>query len=187
MPPKPKPSNLPTPSTMSPLFPNSSESVPFNEPYFSRSRSPKSSNLSHESQQYRTTNSIHTKSTGNVPICNDRRYLPKRYTFDSADFADRRRGVIESVEQKIRESNINKPTKKTCILSKVSSGLNYLDSNVVSKLLNEPTGVMDPLHTEARIERERRAHSYKQSQYKEFLREYNERMTRYLARFGIKK
>ena len=85
------------------------------------SRSPKPFNLSHESQQYKTTNSIHTKSTGNVSISNDRRYLPKRYTFDSADFADRKIRVIESVEQKIKESNINKPTKKTCILSKVSS------------------------------------------------------------------
>jgi hypothetical protein len=66
MPSKPKPSNLSTPSTMSPLFPSSSESVSFNEPDFYRS--PKPSNLSHESQQYRTTNSKHTKPTSNVPL-----------------------------------------------------------------------------------------------------------------------
>jgi hypothetical protein len=66
IPPAPKPSNLSTPSTMSPLFPSSSESVSLNEPDFCSS--PKPSNLSHESQQYRTTNSKHTKSTNNVPV-----------------------------------------------------------------------------------------------------------------------
>jgi hypothetical protein len=66
MPSKPKPSNLSTPSTMSPLFPSSSESVSLNETDFYRSSKP--SNLSHESQQYRTTNSKHTKPTSNVPI-----------------------------------------------------------------------------------------------------------------------
>ena len=142
IPPAPKLSNLSTPSTMSPLFPSSSKSVPFNGPY--SSCSPKPFNLSHESQQYKTTNSIHTKSTDNVPIRNDRRYLPKRYTFDSADFTDRRKRIIESVEQKIKEST-NKPTKKTCILNKVSSGLNYVDSHLISKLLNEPTSNTDPI------------------------------------------
>jgi hypothetical protein len=66
IPPKPKLSNLSTPSTMSPLFSGSSKSDSLNESYSSRSSKP--SNLSHKSQQYRTTNSIHTKSTGNVPI-----------------------------------------------------------------------------------------------------------------------
>ena len=46
---------------------------------------------------------------------------------------------------------------------------------------------MDPRHMEAKIELERRAHLYKQFQQKEFFRRENERMTRYHARFGIKK
>jgi hypothetical protein len=40
---------------------------------------------------------------------------------------------------------------------------------------------------EAKTERERRAHLYKQFQHKEIFRQENERMTRYHARFGIKK
>jgi hypothetical protein len=158
MPPKPKPSNLSTPSTISPLFPNSQQCNTFIESYHSRYRSPLPSNLSHESQQYRTTNSKHTKSTGNVPICNDRKYLPKRYTFDSVDFADRRIRVIESVEQKIKESNINKPTRKTCILSKISSSLNYLDSHQTSKLFKQPTGNTDIISQEMAEEIKRKKH-----------------------------
>ena len=155
MPSKPKPSNLSTPSTISPLFPNSQQSNTFIESYHSRYRSPLPSNLSHESQQYRTTNSKLTKSTGNVPILNDRKYLPKRYTFNSADFADRRMKVIESVEQKIKES---KPTRKTCILSKISSSLNYLDSHPTSKLFKQPTGNTDIISQEIaeEIKRKRR-------------------------------
>jgi hypothetical protein len=116
---------------------------------------PKPSNLSHESQQYRTTNSKHTKSTGNVPILNDRKYLPKRYTFNSADFADRRMRIMESVEQKIKES---KPTRKTCILSKISSSLNYLDSHPTSKLFKQPIGNTDIISQEMaeEIKRKRR-------------------------------
>jgi hypothetical protein len=157
IPPAPKPSNLSTPSTMSPLFPSSSKSVSFNEPNFYRS--PKPSNLSHESQEYRTTNSKHTKSTGNVPIWNDRRYLPKRYTFDSADFADRRKRVIESVEQKIKESSINKPAKKTCILNKISSSLNYADSQRTSKLFKQPIGNTDIISQEKTEEIKRKGHA----------------------------
>lgn len=52
---------------------------------------------------------------------------------------------------------------------------------------NKPTGVMDPRWSELAEETRRRAHLCKQSQHKEFLREYNEKMTRYRVRFGIKK
>jgi hypothetical protein len=66
IPPKPKLSNLSTPSTMSPLFPSLSKSDSLKEPY--SSRSPKSSDLSHKSQQYKAIKSIHTKYTDNNPI-----------------------------------------------------------------------------------------------------------------------
>jgi len=69
LPPAPKPSNLSTPSTMSPLFPDSSKS--------DSSRSHKSSNLSH------------TKSIGNIPIKNDKRL--------TLDLAERRLRIIDSV------------------------------------------------------------------------------------------
>jgi len=128
MPPTPKPSNLSTPSTMSPLFPTSSESVPLNELDFYRS--PKSSNLSHE--------------------------LPKRYTLDSIDFADRRRKVIESAEQKIKESNINKPTKKPCVLSKVSYSLSCGDSHRTPKLIKEPRGNTDIISQEMAEKKKRK-------------------------------
>jgi hypothetical protein len=62
-----------------------------------------------------------------------------------------------------------------------------LDSKIVSKLLNEPSGVMDPRWPELIEETRRRAHLYKESQRKEYTREYNEKMTRYYVRFGIKK
>jgi len=78
IPPAPKPSNLSTPSTMSPLFPDSSKSDSSNEAYSSRSH--KSSNLSH------------TKSTGNVPIKKDKRL--------TLDLAERRLRIIEYVSSK---------------------------------------------------------------------------------------
>ena len=126
IPPKPKPSNLSTPSTMSPLFPNSQQSNTFIE------------SSSRESKLFTTT-----EPSVIVLADIDLGKNLRRNTLNTVDLADRRKRIIESAEQKIKESNINKPTKKTCILSKISSSLNYLDSHAVSKLLNEPTGVMD--------------------------------------------
>ena len=181
MPPKPKPSNLSTPSTMSPLFPNSQQSNTFLESYYSRSRSPLPFNTSRESKWYTTTEGsvIHSEPSADIDL--EKKHI--RDTLDTAKLADRRRRIIESVI----DFKLSKPTTNTSILSKISSSLNYLDSKVVSKLLNEPTGVMDPRHMEAKTEREHRAHLYKESQHKEFFREYNERITCYHARFGIKK
>ncbi len=49
---------------------------------------------------------------------------------------------------------------------------------------NEPSGLFDPRHLEARAERERRQYSFKLAQHKELVRQENERMARYIARFG---
>ena len=187
MPPKPKPSNLSTPSTMSPLFPNSQQNNTFNESYCSRSPLP--FNMSRESKWYTTTEGsvIHSEPIVKVSADIDLEKKYRRNTLDTVDLADRRRRIIESVQFKIKEFNLSRSTTKTSISGKISSSLNYLDSNIVSKLLNEPTGVMDPWHLEAKTERERRAHLYKQSQHKEIFRQENERMIRYHTRFGIKK
>lgn len=187
MPPKPKPSNLSTPSTMSPLFPNTQKSNTLIESY--NSHSPLPFNMSRESQWYTTTEGsvIHSEPSIKVSADIDLGKKHRRNTFDTVDLADRRKRLIESVQFKIKEFNMGKSTTKTSISGKISSSLNYLDSNVVSKLLNEPSGVMDPSYTEARIERERRAYLYKESQHKEIFRQENERMARYRARFGIKK
>jgi hypothetical protein len=67
---------------------------------------------------------------------------------DSTDFADRRIRVIESVKQKIEESNLNKSTRKTCILSKISSSLNYVDSHRTSKLFKQPISNTDNISQE---------------------------------------
>lgn len=141
MPSVPKPSNLSSPSTMSPLF-----------------TSPLKRDL---------TNSIHTKPMGNIPAPNDKSHSFRRNTFDTADLADRRRRLIKSVQLKIKESNTTKSSIKNCFLDKISSGLKFVDSKVVSKLLNEPTGVLDPRNTKAKIEYERRAYLYRESQHKE--------------------
>jgi len=189
MPSKPKPSNLSTPSTMSPLFPNSQQSNTFIEPSHSCSRSPLPFNMSRESKWYTTTESsvIHSEPSVKVSADIDLGKKHRRDTFDTADFADRRRKIIESVQFKIKEFNLSKPTRNTSFSGKISSSLNYLDSKVVSKLLNEPSGVTDPRLPEFVEKTRRRAHLYKQSQHEEFLREYDERMTRYRVRFGIKK
>ena len=185
----PKPSNLSTPSTMSPLFPNSQQNNTFIESYHYHSRSHLPFNMSRESKWYTITEGsiIHSEPIvkGSADIDLGKKY--RRNTLDTVDLADRRRRIIESVQFKIKEFNLSKPTTNTSISGKISSSLNYLDSNVVSKLLNEPTGVMDPGHMEAKTERERRAHLYKQSQHKEIFCQENERMARYHARFGIKK
>lgn len=139
MPPKPKPSNLSTPSTMSPLFPNSQQSNTFIESYHSRYRSPLPFNMSRESKGYTTTEPS-VKVSADIDL--GKKY--RRDTLDTANLADRRRRIIESVQFKIKEFNLSKPTTNTSISGKISSSLNYLDSKVVSKLLNEPTGVMDP-------------------------------------------
>jgi hypothetical protein len=123
MPPKPKLSNLSTPSTMSPLFPDSQKSNTFIESYHSRS---------------------HLPPSVKVPADIDLGKKHKRDTLDTADLADRRRRIIESVQFKIKEFNLSKPTTNTSISGKISSSLNSLDSKVVSKLLNEPSGVMNP-------------------------------------------
>jgi hypothetical protein len=124
MPPKPKPSNLSTPSTMSPLFPNTQQSNTFIESY--PSRSPLPFNMSRESKVSADLGKKH-----------------RRDTLDTADLADRRRRIIESVQFKIKELNLSKPITNTSISGKISSSLNYLDSKIVSKLLNEPSGAMD--------------------------------------------
>jgi hypothetical protein len=152
MPSAPKPSNLSTPSTMSPLFPSSRQSSLFAK---SSTRSPLPFNTSRESQWYTTTNSTHTKSTGDIPVLSDKRHSFRRNTFDTADFADRRRKIIETVQLKIKESGT-----KTSFLGKISSGLKYRDSNVVSKLLNESTGNTDPRWIEITEEMRRRRHHY---------------------------
>ena len=179
MPPKPKPSNLSTPSTMSPLFPNSQKS----------NRSPLPFNMSRESKWYTTTEDsvIHSEPSVKVSADIDLGKKHRRDTLDTADLADRRRRIIESVQFKIKEFNLNKPTTNTSISGKISSGLNYLDSKVVSKLLNEPSDVTDPRWSEFVEKTRRRAHLYKQYKREEFIREYNERMTHYYVRFGIKK
>jgi hypothetical protein len=189
IPPKPKPSNLSTPSTMSPLFPNSQQSNTFNDSYCSHYGSPLPFNMSRESKWYTITegSAIHSEPTVKVSADIDLEKKFKRNTLDTIDLADRRRRIIESVQFKIKEFNMSRSTTKTSISGKISSSLNYLDSNIVSKLLNEPTGVMDPQHMEAKTERERRAHLYKHSQHKEIFRQENERMIRYHMRFGIKK
>jgi hypothetical protein len=144
MPPKPKPSNLSTPSTMSPLFPNPQQSNTFIESY--HSRSPLPFNMSRESKWYTTTEGsvIHSEPSVKVLADIDLGKKHRRDTLDTADFADRRRRIIESVQFKIKEFNLSKPTTNTSISGKISSSLNYLDSKIVSKLLNEPSGVMDP-------------------------------------------
>jgi hypothetical protein len=146
MPPKPKLSNLSTPSTMSPLFPNSQQSKTFIESYHSRYRSPLPFNMSHESKRYATTKGSLCITEPSVKVSADIDLGKKhgRDTLDTADIADRRRRIIESVQFKIKESNLSKPTTNTSISGKISSSLNYLDSKVVSKLLNKPTGNMDP-------------------------------------------
>jgi hypothetical protein len=140
MPPKPKPSNLSTPSTMSPLFPNSQQSNTFIESYHSRYRSPLPFNMSRESKGYTTTEPS-VKVSANIDL--GKKY--RRDTLDTAILADRKRRVIESVQFKIKEFNKSKPTTNTSICNKISSSLNYLDSKVVSKLLNKPTGNTDPI------------------------------------------
>jgi len=146
MPPKPKPSNLSTPSTMSPLFPNSQQSNIFIESYHSRSRSPLPFNMSRESKWYTTTEGsvIHSEPSVKVSADIDLGKKRRRDTLDTAYLADRRRRIIESVQFKIKEFNLSKPTTNTSVSGKISSSINYLDSKVVSKLLNEPSGVMDP-------------------------------------------
>jgi hypothetical protein len=162
VPPAPKPSNLSTPSTMSPLFPSSVKSDPFNESYPSRSSI--SFNLSYESQGYTIPHSIHTKSTGDIPVLSDndlrKKHSSRRNTFNTADFADRRKRIIESVQFKIKESNMTKSVTKTTISSKISSGLKSVDSNIVSKLLNKPTGNLDPRHIEVAQEMRSRQQRY---------------------------
>lgn len=165
MPPKPKPSNLSTPSTMSPLFPNKQE----NNTYIG----------------YTTTKGsvIHSEPTVKVSADIDLGKKHRRNTLDSTDLAYRRRRIIESVQFKIKELNLSKSTTKTSISGKISSSLNYLDSNVVSKLLNEP--LMDyKEYSKWRNEREHRAYLDKLARNKEIFRQENERMARYQARFG---
>jgi hypothetical protein len=142
MPPKPKSSNLSTPSTMSPLFPKQSNT--FIESY--PSRSPLPFNMSRESKWYTTTEGsvIHNEPSVKVSADINLGKKHRRDTLDTADLAERRRRIIESVQFKIKELNLSKPTTNTSILGKISSSLNYLDSNIVSKLLNEPSGAMDP-------------------------------------------
>jgi len=177
MPPKPKPSNLSTPSTMSPLFPNTQQNNKINESYHSYSRSPLPFNMSRESKWYTTTEpSIKVSAETNL----GKKY--RRDTLDTADLADRRRKIIESVQFKIKEYNKSKPNTNTSICDKVSSSLNYLDSKVVSKLLNKPTGNMDPKWSEIVEESKHKKQLYEQARREEFRREYNERMANYCLR-----
>jgi len=164
MPPTPKLSNLSTPSTMSPLFPNSQQSNTFIE---SSTRSPLPFSMSRESQWYTTTNSTHTKSTGDIPVLSDKKHSSRRNTFDTADLAERRRKIIETVQLKIKESGT-----KTSFLDKITSGLKSRDSNVVSKLLNEPTGNTDPRWVKVAEEMRRRRHHYEWEGRKNYAREY---------------
>ena len=52
---------------------------------------------------------------------------------------------------------------------------------------NKSTGILDPCHMEAKAERERKAHLYRQAQHEKWTRQENERMAHYSARFGKRK
>jgi hypothetical protein len=108
IPPKPKLSNLSTPSTMTGLFPDQLENV--------------------------TLNSI-TESEQS-----------KRLTLD---LAERKLRVIDSVR-------FNKSISKPTFCGKISSGLNYVDSHLRSKLLNKSTGNTDLISQEMAEERRRK-------------------------------
>jgi len=181
MPPKPKPSNLSTPSTMSPLFPNTQQSNTFIESYHSRYRSPLPFNMSRESKGYTTT-----EPSVKVPADNNLGKKYRRDTLDTANLAERKRRIIESVQFKIKEFNISKPTTNTSICDKISSSLNYLDSKVVSKLLNKPTGNTDPMWVELAEEMRRNVRLHEQARHEAFYREYHKRMADYRVRFGKK-
>ena len=56
--------------------------------------------------------------------------------------------------------------------------------NFLKWIDNKPTGILDPKYLKARAERQRRYYSFKHAQYKEWIRQENERMARYNARFG---
>jgi hypothetical protein len=118
IPPKPKPSNLSTPSTMTGLFPDQSQNVILKSTTESESK---------------------FVSDHNISINNDlRKIQSKRLTLD---LAERRLKVIDSVRF---NKSINKPT----ICDKISSGLNYVDSHLRSKLLNKPTSNIDLISQE---------------------------------------
>ena len=153
IPPAPKPSNLSTPSTMSPLFLSSSKSVPLNEPDFSRSSKP--SNLSRESKGHTTAKGsvIHSEPTVKVSADILLEKQRRRVGLDTADLADRLRRIRESAQFKIKEFNPSKSSTKTCILSKVSSSLDYVDSHRTPKLFKEPTGNTDIICQEMAEER----------------------------------
>jgi hypothetical protein len=192
MPSAPKPSNLSTPSTMSPLFPSSQQNDSLVKSRYSRSPIPFS--LSRESQWYTTTDStvtgINPKPIGDTSISEDnnlrKRHSVRRKTFDTADLSDRRRRIIESVQLKIKESNVSKP-HRTTICDKILSGLKYVDSHVISKLDNKPTGILDPEYMKERAERERKVFLYEEAQRRKLYEQEKERMARYYARFGKRK
>lgn len=152
IPPAPKP----TPSTMSPLFPSSSKSVPLNEPDFSRSSKP--SNLPREYKGYTTTKGsvIHSEPTVKVSADIVLEKQRRGVGLDTADLADRLRRIRESAQFKIKEFNPSKSSTKTCILSKVSSSFNYVDSHRTPKLVKEPTGNTDIICQEMAEERKRK-------------------------------
>lgn len=163
----PRLSNLTTPSTMTPLFPEI-ESTPSSKSYLSRnSKLQDSKPLSHKSEH-----SLH----------------PSGYYEDDVRVSQIQRNIRTDIDNYYQNMS---STKRKCILAKTNikgvlkSLVSPSDSQIYDDYVACRKRDMQIMHDAK--ERERRSYLYKQAQHKELVRQERERMACYYARFGKRK